>query len=57
MLVAFKDEEDAAKGREEILNVNKEKGHYILDKRVDIKSADDYQGKAEGNPGRSEPSF
>lgn len=56
-MVAFKDEEDAAKGREEILNVNKEKGHYILDKRVDIKSADDYQGKAEGNPGRSEPSF
>ena len=42
------DEEDALAGKEEILRVNREKGHFILDKRVDVKSADDYQGKIDG---------
>ena len=53
--MAFADEEAAVGGKAEILALNKGKGHYILDKRVDVKSADDYQGKVEG--GRSEPGF
>jgi RNA recognition motif-containing protein len=57
VLVAFKDEEEAIAGKDEILGINKGKGHYILDKRVDVKSADDYQGKTEGPNTRSDPSF
>lgn len=40
----FKDEDEAQKMKEIILQNNK-KGHVILDKKVDVKSADEYQGK------------
>ena len=39
-----KDEDEAQKMKEIILQNNK-KGHVILDKKVDVKSADEYQGK------------
>ena len=44
----FKDDDEAAKMKDLILNVNKDhnRGHYILEKKVDVKSADDYQGKS-----------
>lgn len=45
VLVAFTDEEEAVVKKQEILGKNKLDGHFILDKRVDVKSADDYQGK------------
>ncbi len=48
VLVSFKDEEDARLGKDKILMVNNTEGHFILDKRVDVKSADDYQGKGMG---------
>ncbi|CDW80303.1 heterogeneous nuclear ribonucleoprotein [Stylonychia lemnae] len=43
----FKEDDEAAKMKDLILNQNKDhhRGHYILDKKVDVKSADDYQGK------------
>jgi len=44
--MAFKDEEEAQKMKEQILSQNEYQGHYILEKKVDVKSADDYQGKA-----------
>ena len=31
-----------------IIAQNKQEGHHILDKRVDVKSADDHQGRGEG---------
>ena len=41
----FTDEEEATKAKDDILNINRGSGHIILDKKVDVKSADDYQGK------------
>jgi hypothetical protein len=48
VLVQFTDEEAAKTGKQDILNKNKGEGHFILDKRVDVKSADDYQGGGAG---------
>ena len=45
VLVQFSDEQEAQDKKREILNRNKAEGHFILEKRVDVKSADDYQGK------------
>jgi len=47
-LVSFDGEDGAKIGKERILMVNKTDGHFILDKRVDVKSADDYTGKGPG---------
>jgi GTP-binding protein EngB required for normal cell division len=42
--MAFNDEDEAQKMKEYIIDINKDTkgGHKILDKRVDVKSADDY---------------
>jgi hypothetical protein len=50
VLVSFTDEEGAKVGKNRILMVNSTEGHFILDKRVDVKSADDYTGKGQGPP-------
>lgn len=44
----FKDEDEADKMKDDIINQNYTQGHIILDKKVDVKSADDYQGKQTG---------
>ena len=41
----FNNDDEAAEKKREILDINARDGHYILDKKVDVKSADDYQGK------------
>ena len=46
--MAFKDEDEAKKAKEQILSQNNYHGHNILGKKVDVKSADDYQGKGAG---------
>lgn len=38
----FKDEEEAQEKKAEILSGNNGEGHFILEKKVDVKSADDY---------------
>ena len=43
--MAFKDEEEANKVKEQIISQNSYPGHHILDKQVDVKSADDYHEK------------
>jgi hypothetical protein len=43
--MTFADEDQAQQMKEKILTQNVVGGHYILDKKVDVKSADDYQGK------------
>jgi RNA-binding protein Musashi len=43
VLVSFTDEPEACKKKDTILGLNKQGGHFILEKRVDVKSADDYQ--------------
>jgi RNA recognition motif-containing protein len=43
--MVYKDEGEAQKKKEEIVSLNHTRGHYILDKKVDVKSADEYQGK------------
>ena len=48
VLLSFPDEEEAVDAKGKILGKNKDLGHIILDKRVDVKSADDYQGKTPG---------
>lgn len=45
--MSFKDEDEAKQKKEQILGQNYQ-GHFILDKKVDVKSADDYQGKVMG---------
>ena len=47
VLLSFGDEDEAQEAKQKILqkNQNRAEGHFILDKRVDVKSADDYQGK------------
>jgi hypothetical protein len=42
VLVSFQDEQGAIDAKQRILNVNRNPGHFILEKRVDVKSADDY---------------
>lgn len=46
--LVFRDEEEANKMKDDILSTNADQreGHFILDKKVDVKSADDYQGKS-----------
>eukprot|EP00347_Sterkiella_histriomuscorum_P016077 403354577 len=43
----FKDDDEAQKMKDHIIRQNNDqsRGHFILDKKVDVKSADDYQGK------------
>ena len=55
VLLSFPDEEEALDAKGKILSKNREDGHMILDKRVDVKSADDYQGKAPGMGQNSGP--
>jgi RNA recognition motif-containing protein len=43
--MSFKDEEEALKAKEQIIQQNQYPGHIILDKKVDVKSADDYHDK------------
>lgn len=51
VLLSFKDEEAAKQAKAGILDLNRTDGHFILNKRVDVKSADDYGGKgAETQP-------
>jgi len=42
VLLSFNDEDEAQIVKRSIIDQNKIKGHYILDKRVDVKSADDH---------------
>jgi hypothetical protein len=42
VLVSFTDEQAAVDAKHRILQVNRQPGHFILEKRVDVKSADDY---------------
>ena len=43
--MVFKDEDEAQKNKDIVISDNAHPGHFILDKKVDVKSADDYQGK------------
>jgi hypothetical protein len=38
----FKDDDSAETVKQDIINQNQDGGHFILDKKVDVKSADDY---------------
>lgn len=49
VLMAFNDEDDAQDAKLKILEKNRGGGHFVLDKRVDVKSADDYAGKGDGS--------
>jgi hypothetical protein len=40
--MVFNDEDEAKKVKDQIIASNNDKGHFILDKKVDVKSADDY---------------
>jgi hypothetical protein len=42
----FKDDDEAYQMKIQIIQENQDPGHFILDKKVDVKSADDYQGKS-----------
>ena len=42
VLLSFNDEDEAQQIKRSIIGQNKTDGHYILDKRVDVKSADDH---------------
>jgi len=42
VLVSFADESEAIDAKQQILQQNRDKGHFIMEKRVDVKSADDY---------------
>jgi RNA recognition motif-containing protein len=48
VLLSFKDEEDAQNLKKKIIMQNVNEGHYILNKQVDVKSAEDTQGKEGG---------
>ena len=48
VLLSFGDEDEAQRVKRSIIAQNKQDGHHILDKRVDVKSADDHQGRGEG---------
>jgi hypothetical protein len=49
--MSFDDEEQAKQMKDKIILQNSQGGHFIHDKRVDVKSADDYQGKMSGPMG------
>lgn len=49
VLLTFSDEEEAQAAKQKILDKNRGGGHFVLDKRVDVKSADDYAGKGDGS--------
>lgn len=40
--LSFSDDDEASERKQDILNDNANEGHFILDKKVDVKSADDY---------------
>lgn len=42
VLLSFSDEDEAQQIKRSIIGQNKTEGHFILDKRVDVKSADDH---------------
>ena len=44
VLITFKDEDEANLLKKKIIMQNQQEGHYILDKKVDVKSAEDNQG-------------
>ncbi len=44
--LVYNEEDSASDAKEKIIQLNSGHGHFILDKKVDVKSADDYQGKA-----------
>lgn len=49
VLITFKDEDEAQLLKKKIIMQNQQEGHFILDKKVDVKSAEDNQGgKPEG---------
>ena len=49
VLLSFNDEDEAQQVKRSIIGQNKTPdGHSILEKRVDVKSADDHQGRGEG---------
>ena len=43
--MVFKDEEEASRVKEQVINKNAYPGHHINDKQVDVKSADDFHEK------------
>ena len=43
--MVLQDDDEATRIKDKIIYQNSKEGHYILDKKVDVKSADDYQGK------------
>ena len=51
----FTDDDEAQKMKDQIIHTNATQGHFILEKKVDVKSADDYQGKGPGGPGPMMP--
>lgn len=46
----FETHEKAQENKLRIIAINTDKGHFINNKRVDVKSADDYQKPAPGQP-------
>lgn len=57
VLLSFKDEQTAQEMKSAILYQNKEGGHFILEKKVDVKSADDYQKGALGSQDNLQPNL
>ena len=51
VLLSFADEDQASQVKRRIITTNKQEGHHIMDKRVDVKSADDHQGRGDGGHG------
>ena len=51
VLLTFGDEDEAQSAKDKILGKNRTGGHFVLDKRVDVKSADDYAGGDGGGMG------
>lgn len=51
VLLSFSDEDQALQVKRRIIATNKSEGHHIMDKRVDVKSADDHQGRTDGGHG------
>ena len=51
VLLSFTSEDEAQQIKRRIIGINNNKqegGHYIMDKRVDVKSADDHHGNRDG---------
>ena len=52
----FENRDKAQDGKQRILDINGGRGHLINDKKVDVKSADDYQ-KPPNAPDRTQQKF